>query len=77
MHAQSHHDDHLATDPVCGMKVAPGSSVSVVHEGTRYWFCNPACAATFREDPERWASSAPLTLRPRDNPRRPSWLAAR
>ncbi len=61
MHAHDHRQDHLATDPVCGMKVARGGSASVVHGGTTYWFCEPACAATFRQDPDRWATSEPLT----------------
>ncbi len=61
MHAHGHHHDHRATDPVCGMKVAPGGSPSAVFEGTTYWFCDPACASTFREDPTRWADGAPLT----------------
>ncbi len=59
MHAHSH--ETLATGPVCGMKVAAGGPLSENHRGTTYWFCDPACAATFREDPERWASGETMS----------------
>jgi xanthine dehydrogenase accessory factor len=45
-----------AIDPVCGMTVAvTGSAHSVVHSGTRYWFCGPGCLTRFEADPERYA----------------------
>ena len=60
MHAHTYGNDRLATDPVCGMKVPAGGPLSEVHRGTTYWFCDPACADTFRDDPDRWVSDAPL-----------------
>jgi len=42
------------TDPVCGMHVDPDTAVAVPHEGSVYFFCEPACADTFRDEPERW-----------------------
>lgn len=41
-------------DPVCGMEVDPGTAIAVEYGGTRYYFCETACAETFREDPQRW-----------------------
>lgn len=42
------------TDPVCGMSVDPAAAVAVRYEGETYYFCEPACADTFRDDPDRW-----------------------
>lgn len=42
-------------DPVCGMPVDPANAVVVEHAGRRYYFCESACADTFRDDPDRWA----------------------
>ncbi|MBV9641475.1 MAG: XdhC family protein [Mycobacteriaceae bacterium] len=37
-----------ATDPVCGMTVTLGPASEHVHlEGADYWFCSPACRASF------------------------------
>ncbi|MBI3746306.1 MAG: YHS domain-containing protein [Chloroflexi bacterium] len=44
-----------AVDPVCGMEVEPEAALAVEYGGTRYLFCEAACAETFREDPDRWA----------------------
>ncbi|MHB8961120.1 MAG: YHS domain-containing protein [Candidatus Limnocylindrales bacterium] len=60
MHAHIHSYDLPATDPVCGMKVAADGPHSEVYRDTTYFFCDPACAATFREDPERWSGTVPL-----------------
>lgn len=48
------HDEPQATDPVCGMFVASDIAVNVEYLGTTYRFCDPACAETFRNEPERW-----------------------
>ncbi len=41
-----------AVDPVCGMTVAAvDPRQAVVHEGVRYWFCGPACRASFESNP--------------------------
>ncbi len=42
------------TDPVCGMQVDPETAVVVEHGGRAYYFCETACADTFRDDPDRW-----------------------
>ena len=42
------------TDPVCGMTVDPATAVTVEHDGQMYYFCESACADTFRDDPDRW-----------------------
>ena len=44
-----------AVDPVCGMEVDSQAALAIEYSGTRYVFCEGACAETFREDPERWA----------------------
>ena len=43
-------------DPVCGMKVVPGSAKggSHLHEGTTYWFCNPRCRERFVANPAQY-----------------------
>ena len=44
-----------ASDPVCGMQVDPRTAIAVEHAGHVYYFCDPACADMFRDDPVRWA----------------------
>jgi len=48
-------DAHLATDPVCGMKVDPhaGKPTHDYH-GHTYHFCSDGCQAKFVADPERY-----------------------
>ena len=42
----------VATDPVCGMAVATvASSLTVEHEGRRWWFCGTGCRDAFVADP--------------------------
>jgi len=42
-----HHTD-TAIDPVCRMRVDPGSATGMLrHDGHEFWFCSMACAATF------------------------------
>jgi Cu+-exporting ATPase len=46
-------------DPVCGMGVDPAAAAAnVEHDGTTYYFCSTACAATFNADPHKYASAA-------------------
>ena len=45
-------------DPVCGMTIDREKAVTIVHQGTTYYFCEAACAETFREDPERWINAS-------------------
>jgi Cu+-exporting ATPase len=48
-----------ATDPVCGMQVDPERAAAHVdHDGQRYYFCCPSCAARFRADPQRYLDGA-------------------
>ncbi len=44
----------LVTDPVCGMTIPAATAVVVEYRRTPYYFCESACAETFRQDPERW-----------------------
>ncbi len=42
----------FAIDPVCGMKVKPGSGKpELAYHGTVYHFCNPGCRVKFQADP--------------------------
>ena len=42
----------MATDPVCGMQVDERSAAgSLVHEGTRYYFCSATCLGKFKANP--------------------------
>jgi len=43
-----------ASDPVCGMQIDPETAVAVEYGGRVYYFCESACADTFRDDPGRW-----------------------
>jgi Cu+-exporting ATPase len=48
-----------ATDPVCGMTVAPDTAAASRHvDGATYYFCSTHCAATFDADPDRYTSAA-------------------
>jgi YHS domain-containing protein len=48
-----------ALDPVCHMTVAKASAAATrTHQGTTYYFCNPACAAAFAEAPERYLAAS-------------------
>lgn len=44
----------VVIDPVCGMHVDAASAVAVEYDGRTYYFCEAACADTFRDDPGRW-----------------------
>lgn len=46
------------SDPVCGLQVDPETAVAVEHGGHLYYFCESACADTFRDDPGRWIPDA-------------------
>ncbi len=45
-------------DPVCGMGVARDAPLHLEFRGVVYRFCDPACAVTFQDDPERWEAGA-------------------
>ncbi len=44
------------SDPVCGMAVDPGSSISAVHEAKTYYFCSESCRTKFRANPAGFAA---------------------
>jgi len=45
----------MATDPICGMSVEPGSAAGKQeHNGQTHYFCSQHCLAKFREDPDRF-----------------------
>jgi Cu+-exporting ATPase len=51
---------HLATDPVCGMKVDPARAKAPrEHEGKVYYFCCEGCAAKFAASPEKYLAAKP------------------
>ena len=45
-------------DPVCGMRVSPGSPHRSEHAGKTWWFCSARCADRFRADPEAYVQAA-------------------
>jgi P-type Cu+ transporter len=52
----------VAVDPVCGMTVDPAKAAGAHdYRGTRYYFCNPSCLASFKANPDAY-------LKPRDVP---------
>jgi len=53
---------HEEIDPVCGMTVdVADARFRATHEGRTYYFCSPACMATFEADPVAYAVSATNT----------------
>ena len=55
------------TDPVCGMKVTPGSAAGKYdYKGETYYFCSKGCETKFRNDPEKYLHPAPKDDLPRD-----------
>jgi adenylate cyclase len=45
-----------AIDPVCRMSLRPEAAVGRLrHDGSDYWFCSPACAASFAATPGSFA----------------------
>ncbi len=64
MHAP-HSPGGAAVDPVCGMRVQPEKAAATVeHHGQTYYFCNPGCAAKFRESPQQFLEPAAESERP-------------
>ena len=47
----------MSKDPVCGMQLAEASAAAITeYKGKTYYFCSPACKATFDKKPEKYAS---------------------
>jgi len=49
----------LALDPVCGMKIDPGTAAAKRdYKGTTWYFCAQGCAKAFDADPEKYVKAA-------------------
>ncbi len=47
----------MAKDPVCGMQVnEQAASGKSEYHGKTYYFCSPACKASFDRNPEQYAT---------------------
>jgi Cu+-exporting ATPase len=70
-HAAATQKEVPMTDPVCGMKVDPGSAAGThEHKGVKYFFCSTHCLAQFKADPEKYlakrvAAPAPARAAPK------------
>jgi Cu+-exporting ATPase len=54
-HGSHDHEAHLATDPVCGMRVDPHTAKHRAEQGGRsYYFCSAGCRTKFLADPARY-----------------------
>ncbi|MFQ5945579.1 MAG: YHS domain-containing protein [Anaerolineae bacterium] len=48
----------MAKDPVCGMEVDEQKAAAMTgYKGKPYYFCAPACKATFRNAPEKYVAA--------------------
>ncbi|HMI53092.1 MAG TPA: heavy metal translocating P-type ATPase [Candidatus Saccharimonadales bacterium] len=57
-------DAARATDPVCGMNVAPQKAAGQVeYSGRTYYFCSPRCAERFTLEPEKFLAAAGLSAK--------------
>jgi len=52
----SAHHGASATDPVCGMQVAPGQGYTKTHAGRDYRLCSRACLDKFEANPDQFAA---------------------
>jgi P-type Cu+ transporter len=62
------HEEHLATDPVCGMKVDPHvAQHRREHGGRTYYFCSAGCAEKFAAAPRAYLHDRPTASKaPKD-----------
>jgi Cu+-exporting ATPase len=52
-------------DPICGMMIAPQDASEIIDwNGVRYYFCNPTCAKTFREQHSTMVAAEPMPAQP-------------
>lgn len=50
----------MARDPVCGMQVDEQKAAAKTdYRGKTYYFCSPACKATFEKNPEKYPAKYP------------------
>jgi len=47
-------------DPVCGMKIDPGTAVMAEYEGETYYFCSAQCQEQFQQDPAKYMAKKEL-----------------
>ena len=48
----------MAKDPVCGMEVDEKKAAATTgYKGKTYYFCAPACKATFQKEPEKYVAA--------------------
>jgi len=49
----------MAKDPVCGMDVDEAAAKhKAKYRGKTYYFCGPACRASFEKNPEKYVKRA-------------------
>ena len=49
----------MAKDPVCGMPVNEQTAAATsMRAGKTYYFCSPACKATFDKNPEKFIGTS-------------------
>ena len=63
-HHGGHHNHNAdgstsATDPVCGMRVDPGSGYAKEYRGVQYRFCSRDCLDKFDAAPDKYAEQLP------------------
>ncbi|MEX1173059.1 MAG: YHS domain-containing protein [Chloroflexota bacterium] len=56
------HEPTVVVDPVCGMAIDADKSIRIDHGGQTYYFCDPACVDTFRDEPGRWTPEVPTAI---------------
>ena len=48
----------MAKDPICGMEVDEKKAAATTgYQGKTYYFCAPACKATFQKNPDKYATA--------------------
>ncbi|MFP5343963.1 MAG: YHS domain-containing protein [Candidatus Limnocylindria bacterium] len=52
----------IVVDPVCGMAIDADQAIRLDHEGRTYYFCDPVCVDTFRDEPGRWTQAVPTAI---------------
>jgi Cu+-exporting ATPase len=66
--------EQTTLDPVCGMKVRPGTAqASVERNGRAWYFCGPSCLAKFQADPAKYEAAPTPSAQP---PKAPPAVAA-
>jgi Cu+-exporting ATPase len=66
-------DGNAATDPVCGMTVDSGSSISRSHEDETFYFCSAVCREKFKRDPAQYLEPKATGLAKTESPSGTIW----